>query len=123
MNLAPGNYNFDIYPGTAITDSFVFEDEDGTLVDLTGCHAALVFKYKGAPVTPVLTFITDNGKLTIDAVTPCDGAPVNAGISCVTDDSIAVGLAPGRLFQTLIITPPNQPSFVVLTGSSTIHQV
>jgi hypothetical protein len=114
MNLTPGLFNFGIYPGAALNIVFLLQDIRGNPIDVTGCTAELMCRYKKNPITPFLTASTGAGSLINNGL---------EGYTLYVPDSVTAPLAIGNGFFDLKNTQPNGDSKIVLSGNSNVKLV
>ena len=66
--MATGNTDFYIEQGATFVITLTWKDEEGSLVDLTGCTARMQVRKIVASETVLLELTTGNGRISIDVV-------------------------------------------------------
>lgn len=106
--MAAGNYDFTIEQGATLKTDFIWKDETGSVVDLTGGTARMQIRPSLSSETIVLELTTENGGLVIGGETGKVTMNISASQSSaitrggVYDLEVVVGPVVTRLLQGVV---------------------
>jgi len=106
--------NFTIKAGEVWSETITYEDENGAAINLTGCTAAMHIRRELADAATVATLTTENGRITITALTGTLALTLPAAVSELLDGEY--------VYDVFLFFTSNTADVVLIEGAFIVEQ-